>query len=1090
MSFRIIRSEELLLNAVKGLTDGTGDLLASNVIAIDSLQVLAGSGSFTPGYVLTDVIGDGTGTWQSSEGGVVLDQENTWTKTQTYANQDGGTVDTTINLGFESTTGGGGAVFNLITDSTSTTNFSNIINFVKDTDVAQFSIINNTSTETLDIKSSSGTGISINSAGEVDINTLTVLTNLVLPFGSGTSGSVLTDSLGDGIVSWQPSGGIDLNQEYVWLQKQTFASDTLNDSTLQLGSTTVTGGGGTIFDIIAFEDGISNKDNTINFKHHLSSTTTTQFKIFNNTASNTLAITNGSDAGLGIDSNGDISIGGSLTAVNSTVSGTLELSSGTLAVGNILTDVLGNGVATWQVGFSISDEHIFTANQTFTNDTDSLVNSAVTIGTDSITTGTGGAELNMIVSSTATDANNYINMGDDVSVQYQIINDTATNELSIKTLAGNGMSMDSSGDTLFTQSMVISGNLSVNGTTTTLNTEDLLIKDKNIELGVTASPTDITAANGGITLQGATDKSLLWKSGFGPDLEGSWKSSENFDLQLGKEYTINNDKITLDNVNDSTTRQAVTESAQTFKAAKTFVSETGANRSTVNIGDDTTGLGTGGSGLVLTVDATGSDPTNTVDFNRNQVNQFQLINDVSANANLGSLLVGTAGGVGMTLDNSGNAAFGANVGVAGTFSLTSGTQTAGFVLSNTTGTGEGTWVASAISFDKDSDNTFLGIQTFATDGTVSSIVNIGSNAIKYGDGSSELNMFTGPLADVLTNTINFGDSTSTQFQITNDTSVPSISMKVNGGNGIVVDSSGVTNVTGSLSAGAGIDVTVGTVNIPTGSNYQIANTDITLANVGDVSDGSRVALTNDNQTISGVKTFDSSVNVGDSTGAVSLVINPGDGTDGTIAFNEGVDSDFYIKHSGADPEKLQFFANDLNVGMELDLSGNVIFDKNISIGRGEGTDSTNLIVMNVDTNGGTDLYDNIIRFDRAEVNQFNIFHSPSATVETLSIMTDTSVGLLFDNAGKATFNGEFALTSGTLTSGFVLTTDISGNATWQTPAISFDKDIDNTFTGIQTFSTDGAGTSLVNIGPTTGFAGDGSSTLAMTVGSTNTVDTN
>jgi hypothetical protein len=60
--------------------------------------------------------------------------------------------------------------------------------------------------------------------------------------------------------------------------------------------------------------------------------------------------------------------------------------------------------------------------------------------------------------------------------------------------------------------VVVTGNLTVNGTTTTINAVTLTVDDKNIELGSVASPTDTTAAGGGITLKGATDKVIDWNA--------------------------------------------------------------------------------------------------------------------------------------------------------------------------------------------------------------------------------------------------------------------------------------------------------------------------------------------------------------------------------------------------------------------------------------------------------------------------------------------------------------------------------------------------------------------------------------------------
>ena len=58
--------------------------------------------------------------------------------------------------------------------------------------------------------------------------------------------------------------------------------------------------------------------------------------------------------------------------------------------------------------------------------------------------------------------------------------------------------------------VTITGNLTVSGTTTTVNSTTLTVDDKNVELGSVASPSDTTADGGGITLKGASDKTILW----------------------------------------------------------------------------------------------------------------------------------------------------------------------------------------------------------------------------------------------------------------------------------------------------------------------------------------------------------------------------------------------------------------------------------------------------------------------------------------------------------------------------------------------------------------------------------------------------
>jgi hypothetical protein len=66
-----------------------------------------------------------------------------------------------------------------------------------------------------------------------------------------------------------------------------------------------------------------------------------------------------------------------------------------------------------------------------------------------------------------------------------------------------------------TGDLTITGNLTVNGTTVTINSTTLTVDDKNLELGSIASPTDVTADGGGITLKGATDKTFNWVNATG-----------------------------------------------------------------------------------------------------------------------------------------------------------------------------------------------------------------------------------------------------------------------------------------------------------------------------------------------------------------------------------------------------------------------------------------------------------------------------------------------------------------------------------------------------------------------------------------------
>ena len=87
-------------------------------------------------------------------------------------------------------------------------------------------------------------------------------------------------------------------------------------------------------------------------------------------------------------------------------------------------------------------------------------------------------------------------------------------------------------------SLVLSGDLTVNGTTTTINSTEITVDDKNLTLGSVATPTDAGADGGGLTLKGATDKTFSWI-----DATDSWTSSEHMDLASGKVLKINGTQV-------------------------------------------------------------------------------------------------------------------------------------------------------------------------------------------------------------------------------------------------------------------------------------------------------------------------------------------------------------------------------------------------------------------------------------------------------------------------------------------------------------------------------------------------------------------
>ena len=155
--------------------------------------------------------------------------------------------------------------------------------------------------------------------------------------------------------------------------------------------------------------------------------------------------------------------------------------------------------------------------------TDTLTITATEIDTLASVTGRGATTSTAVTLTNATDS-------------------TATNigALVVTGGVGIGKGLQVGGDarvfgTMTTENVVISGNLTVNGTTTTINSIDLAVDDKNIIIGAVTTPTNTTADGGGITLKGTTDKNILWDT-----TNSNWTSSEHWNLVSGKTFKINN----------------------------------------------------------------------------------------------------------------------------------------------------------------------------------------------------------------------------------------------------------------------------------------------------------------------------------------------------------------------------------------------------------------------------------------------------------------------------------------------------------------------------------------------------------------------
>lgn len=135
----------------------------------------------------------------------------------------------------------------------------------------------------------------------------------------------------------------------------------------------------------------------------------------------------------------------------------------------------------------------------------------------------------------------------------------------------------------------IGGDLTVDGVVTTINSTTVTVDDKNLELGSTASPSDATADNGGITLKGTTDKTLSWVLA-----TGAWTSNQNFNLTSGNAYHINGTSVLSSTalgsgVTSSSLTSVGTISSGTWQGTAVGVSYGGTGAT--NAGDARTNLG-------------------------------------------------------------------------------------------------------------------------------------------------------------------------------------------------------------------------------------------------------------------------------------------------------------------------------------------------------------------------------------------------------------------------------------------------------------------------------------------------------------------
>jgi hypothetical protein len=264
------------------------------------------------------------------------------------------------------------------------------------------------------------------------------------------------------------------------------------------------------------------------------------------TNSGALIVTGG--AGIGAQ----LRVAGVTTLSNATDSsalgtGALVISAGGASINNQLRV---GGAATITGASQINNTLGVTGITTITNATDSSA-----LGTGALVVSAGGASINnqlrvggnttlsgtlSVTSDTTLNRDLAVNGGDitTTSTTATLFNTTATT-LNIGQ-AATTVSIGATTGTLTIRNAntVITGNLQVDGVTTTVNSTTITVDDKNLELGSVTTPTNTTADGGGLTLRGASDKTIIWDNA-----NTNWTSSEHWNTASGKDYKVNNTSV-------------------------------------------------------------------------------------------------------------------------------------------------------------------------------------------------------------------------------------------------------------------------------------------------------------------------------------------------------------------------------------------------------------------------------------------------------------------------------------------------------------------------------------------------------------------
>lgn len=243
------------------------------------------------------------------------------------------------------------------------------------------------------------------------------------------------------------------------------------------------------------------------------------------------------------------------------------------AFGTLVTNGTQSGItvtyddANTKVNFSVANQSFTLAGDTGTSQTITAGDTLTISGGTGLTATAGGAtdKVTIDLDNTAVTAGSYGGAGtvgtftvdaqgrltaaanSTISVTASQISDRATNLVTSLTGTANQVSVSAANGAVtlslpsnvtISNNLIVTGDLTVQGNTTTLNTATLVVEDKNIVLANVASPTDVTADGAGISVLGTTTKTFNWV-----DATDAWTSSEDMNLLAGKVYEINGTSV-------------------------------------------------------------------------------------------------------------------------------------------------------------------------------------------------------------------------------------------------------------------------------------------------------------------------------------------------------------------------------------------------------------------------------------------------------------------------------------------------------------------------------------------------------------------